>query len=91
MNMKLLKDILNNVNIQNLIGDDQIPIKKIVFDSKKCTKCNLVKPVADFTKNVWSKDNHSPVCTDCQHVYYDKLSNRPKIKVDFKMFDMQNK
>ena len=36
MNMKLLKDILHNVNVQTLIGDDKNSINKIVFESKKC-------------------------------------------------------
>ncbi len=41
MKMKSLKDILHNVSIQSLIGDDNILIKKIVFDSKKCEKDTL--------------------------------------------------
>jgi len=41
MNMKLLHDILHNVSIQSIIGDDNILIKKIIFDSRKCKKDTL--------------------------------------------------
>ena len=41
MSMKLLHDILHNVSIQSIIGDDRVLIKKIVFDSRKCKKDTL--------------------------------------------------
>ncbi len=39
--MKRLNDILNNVSIKSLTGDNKILIKKIVFDSQKCEKDTL--------------------------------------------------
>ncbi len=41
MNMKVLNNILRDVSIHTIIGDDKILIKKIAFDSNKCEKDTL--------------------------------------------------
>ena len=41
MNMKLLNNILRDVSVHTIIGDDKISIKKVSFDSNKCEKDTL--------------------------------------------------
>lgn len=42
------------------------------MDSKKCSKCKLVLPIANFTKCSRSKDGLRPVCRQCHRAYMDK-------------------
>ena len=41
MSMKLLKDMLQDINVKLLIGDVNVLVKKIVFNSQKCEKGTL--------------------------------------------------
>ena len=36
------------------------------MDTKRCTKCGEVKPLAEFTKDKSKRDGHSPWCKVCE-------------------------
>ena len=56
------------------------------MDTKRCTKCGLLKPLSEFSKCKRTKDGLQFHCTDCKKEYYTKqreayeiLYGKPKI------------
>ena len=55
------------------------------MNTKKCSKCDNVKPLADYYKNAASKDGHRPNCKACVAVY-DRLYRDKQCKRDRKEY-----
>ena len=46
---------------------------------KKCTKCEQLKPVAEFNKDVTRRDGCYPSCKECYSEYYAKIREQKLI------------
>ena len=60
---------------------------------KKCTKCNILKPLNEFSKCSRSKDNFSYNCKDCIKLYFKKYRENRKdiIQKTKKKYYIKNK
>jgi hypothetical protein len=60
---------------------------------KTCSKCKLIKPLNDFSKNKSSNDGFQHYCKECKKIidisYRNK--NKDKIKINHKLHREQNK
>ncbi len=83
--MKRLNDILNNVSIKSLTGDNKILIKKIVFDSQKCDKDTLFFAlkgnVVDGHKFIDHAISSGATCIVCENLPAHLKNNITYIKV----------
>ena len=43
------------------------PTKRVIMETKKCTKCGRVLPISEFNKSRRHKDGLQYYCRDCQH------------------------
>lgn len=55
-------------------------INKVINGFKKCTKCNLNKPIDDFYKRE-NKKHYASKCKKCANLYYRKRIKDVKIKM----------
>jgi len=59
------------------------------MDTKKCTKCDTAKPLAEFSKNRLSTDGRQAKCKLCYKAYYKK--NKKNIIEQTKRYRKANK
>ena len=83
--MKLLNNILRDVSIHTIIGDDKILIKKIVFDSQKCEKDTLFFAIKGSSFDGHKFIDHAillgSTCIVCEELPGQLKSNITYIKV----------
>lgn len=51
------------------------------METKKCSKCNQLKPISEFHKNASAKDGLQVYCKDCQCVMSRKQNSKPLVSV----------
>jgi hypothetical protein len=56
------KQIINNTNCTVNITQN---ITQIIEPNKRCSKCRIVKPVSEFSKNRSTKDGYQKQCKSC--------------------------
>lgn len=54
----------------------------IIITEKRCSRCNIIKPVSEFNKKSYSKDGYSPACKNCASVLYGHKIPYNNIKHD---------
>jgi hypothetical protein len=60
-----------------------------IYQTKCCSKCNIVKPITNFSKSKNRKDGHHPTCKQCVHEHYTQ--NKDKILLKNKKYYSCNK
>lgn len=93
----------NNV-IQRTLKENGITKKQheyVLENSKKiCSKCNIVKPLSEFSKCSTSKYNHKSACKECMKLYYNEnidiikeylTKNKERILKNHKEYYKENK
>ena len=65
------------------------------MSTKKCTKCGIEKPLAEFSKRSASKDGHVTQCKSCvreySKQYYKNYQIKPGTKERQKQYYLENK
>jgi hypothetical protein len=51
------------------------------METKKCSKCNQVKPISEFYKNASMKDGLQGSCKDCQSSANRERAHKPLVTV----------
>lgn len=51
------------------------------METKKCSKCNQVKPISEFHKNTSMKDGLQVYCKDCQSSANRERTTKPMVQV----------
>lgn len=53
-------------------------VKKKYMESKKCTKCQKVKPLSDYCVKTYYKGGLNSQCRQCAAIYQRKVNWKPK-------------
>ena len=56
----------------------QVGVKKMYMESKKCTKCQKVKPLSDYCVKTYYKGGLNSQCRQCTAIYQRRVNWKPK-------------
>ena len=60
-----------------------------MIETKKCSKCGLIKDISEFSKNNTRKDGYHSICKECRKEY--RAENKDRIAEKLKEWRLANK
>jgi hypothetical protein len=61
------------------------------METKKCSKCKIVKPVDEFYKRSKSKDGHGGYCKNCLKEYNNIRNTREQVKAQRRQYRLEHR
>lgn len=74
---------LSRTKKTRILAKYKVKSEKLIVNEKKCSKCEIIKPIDNFHKSNTQIDGHHTYCKDCQKEYKKEYYSRPGVKIKF--------